>query len=204
MPGLAYYLSCFYRRNELLLRIGFFINGACLAGGFGGLLAGGLSQIPPWGTSNNPIHTWRNIFLVEGLLTILVGLIAMYYTVSSPLDCYWFSDRERHIAAERINQEYNEGTQRNVTKNDIYRGIFNINTIICGLCFMVSLTSRLYISACSTNTCTLIVRQHRRSIPSPLHAHNPCCSRIHLNPCAVLHCAGLRGRNHRFARHVLA
>jgi sugar phosphate permease len=137
MPGLAYYLSCFYRRNELLLRIGFFINGACLAGGFGGLLAAGLSQIPSWGASSNPIHTWRNIFLFEGLLTVIIGLGAMHYTVNTPLDCSWLSDRQRHIAAERINQEYQEGVRRNVTKNDIYRGIFNINTIICGLCFMV-------------------------------------------------------------------
>lgn len=139
MPGIAYYLACFYRRGELLLRIGFFINGACLAGGFGGLLAAGLTQIPRWGAAGVPIHTWRNIFFFEGLLTILIGIGAMCITPSTPMDCHFLSDRERHIAAERINQEYQEGTaDRQVTKKDVYSGIFNINTIICGCCFMVS------------------------------------------------------------------
>ena len=201
MPGLAYYLSCFYRRNELLLRIGFFINGACLAGGFGGLLAGGLSQIPPWGADSIRIHTWRNIFLVEGLLTIVIGLISMHYMVSTPLDCRWFSDRERRIAAERINQEYQEGAQQNVTKDDIYRGIFNVNTIICGLCFMVSI---LVLRGCLTNIFILIVRQHRRSVPCSFHAHNPCRSGVHIDPCSILYRTCLCRRDRCVARHVLA
>ena len=138
MPGIAYYLACFYRRGELLLRIGFFINGACLAGGFGGLLAAGLTQIPRWGAVGVPIHTWRNIFFFEGLITILIGIGAMFITPSTPMDCHFLADRDRYIAAERINQEYQETTNRRVTKQDVYRGIFNINTIICGFCFMVS------------------------------------------------------------------
>lgn len=62
MPGLAFFLSCFYKRNELLLRIGFFISAAGLAGAFGGLLATGLSRIPEWGVGSMRIHTWRNTF----------------------------------------------------------------------------------------------------------------------------------------------
>lgn len=143
MPGVAYYLACFYRRSELLLRIGFFINGACLAGGFGGLLAAGLSQIPRWGTASTPIHTWRNIFFFEGLLTILIGLGTMLITPSTPLDCKFLSDRDRYIAAERINIEYQETGNRKVTKNDVLRGMFNINTVICGFCFMVWPSSAL-------------------------------------------------------------
>lgn len=41
--GIAFYLSCFYRRQELLFRIGVFVSAASLAGAFGGLLATGLS-----------------------------------------------------------------------------------------------------------------------------------------------------------------
>jgi MFS family permease len=53
MPGIAYTLSCFYRRRELLFRIGVFVSGASLSGAIGGLLATGLSSIPPMGR----IHT---------------------------------------------------------------------------------------------------------------------------------------------------
>jgi MFS family permease len=136
MPGISYYLSCFYRRSELLLRIGWFINGACLAGAFGGLFAAGLSQIPAWGTKAVQIHTWRNIFFFEGLLTVAIGLGVIKFFPSTPSDCMFLSDRDRYIAAERINQEYQEARNDRITKKDIYRGIFNINTIICGFSFM--------------------------------------------------------------------
>jgi MFS family permease len=41
-PGIAFALSCFYRRSELMLRVGLFIASASLAGAFGGLLAAAL------------------------------------------------------------------------------------------------------------------------------------------------------------------
>lgn len=35
MPGIAFYLSTFYRRGELLFRIGIFVSASSLAGAFG-------------------------------------------------------------------------------------------------------------------------------------------------------------------------
>jgi len=138
MPGISYFLTCFYRRSELLLRIGWFVNGACLAGAFGGLFAAGLGQIPRWGVGNVPIHTWRNIFFFEGILTVVIGLVVMYFLPSTPMDCKSLSDRHRLIAAERINREYNDTRTKghHITKKDVYRGIFNINNIIYGFSFM--------------------------------------------------------------------
>lgn len=62
MPGIAFFLSSFYKRKELYFRVGIYVSAASLAGAFGGLLATGLSRIPQWGASSTPIHTWRNIF----------------------------------------------------------------------------------------------------------------------------------------------
>jgi adenylosuccinate synthase len=39
--GLAFFITCFYKRNELLLRIGIYVSAASMAGAFGGLLATG-------------------------------------------------------------------------------------------------------------------------------------------------------------------
>jgi len=41
MPGLAFFITCFYKRNELLFRIGIYVSAASMAGAFGGLLATG-------------------------------------------------------------------------------------------------------------------------------------------------------------------
>lgn len=43
MPGIAFFLSSFYKRRELYFRIGIFISAASIAGAFGGLLATALS-----------------------------------------------------------------------------------------------------------------------------------------------------------------
>ncbi|KAJ3537695.1 hypothetical protein NM208_g6207 [Fusarium decemcellulare] len=75
LPGIAYYLSTFYRRKELMFRISLFIMGASMAGAFGGLLAAALSKIPHWGTASAPIETWRNIFFLEGLLSMLTECV---------------------------------------------------------------------------------------------------------------------------------
>lgn len=43
LPGIAFFLSGFYRRQELMFRIGIFISGSSMSGAFGGLLATGLA-----------------------------------------------------------------------------------------------------------------------------------------------------------------
>lgn len=53
--------SSSYRRQELGFRTSIYISAASASGAFGGLLAIGLSKIPPWGL----IHTWRNIYFFE-------------------------------------------------------------------------------------------------------------------------------------------
>lgn len=67
-PGLSYVVSRFYRRTEVTTRVSFFMLAAAgLAGGFGGLLASGLLSL---GTIADGIESWRNIFFVEGYVSI--------------------------------------------------------------------------------------------------------------------------------------
>lgn len=65
MPGIAYYLSRWYRRSELAFGLSLYIVMAPLAGAFGGLLASGILKLPHFGG----LHTWRMIFGKEGELS---------------------------------------------------------------------------------------------------------------------------------------
>lgn len=44
-PGVAYYLSCWYKRSEFGIRSAIFFSAAALAGSFGGLLAAAIAQM---------------------------------------------------------------------------------------------------------------------------------------------------------------
>ena len=57
LPGIAYYLSRWYRRSELAFRLSLYIVMAPLAGAFGGLLASGILKLSHFGS----LHTWRMV-----------------------------------------------------------------------------------------------------------------------------------------------
>ena len=65
-PGVAFYLSVWYKRSEHALRLAIFFSMATLAGAFGGILAYGI------GFMNNVAsyaHSWHWIFILGAHLT---------------------------------------------------------------------------------------------------------------------------------------
>lgn len=137
MPGMAFYLSTFYKRKELLFRIGIFVSSASMAGAFGGLLATGLSRIPEWGTASMRIHEWRNIFFFEGLVTILIGSVAPIWLPSSPDKCTFLTERERMIAAERLAREHKSQPDEKVTLAHVKRAVFCVHNYTCAFGFFL-------------------------------------------------------------------
>jgi MFS family permease len=59
-PGIVYYLSLWYRREERTYRISLFFSAAALAGAFGGILAWGIAHMRGTGGYNG----WRWIFIL--------------------------------------------------------------------------------------------------------------------------------------------
>ncbi|KAK4152566.1 hypothetical protein C8A00DRAFT_44377 [Chaetomidium leptoderma] len=134
-PGLAFFLSCFYKRNELLFRMGIYVSAASMAGAFGGLLAAGLAQIPQWGAGAAVIVRWRNIFFFEGLVTMIVGLVAPIWMPTTPNEARFLTERQRRIAAERLVREHKADPAKNVTWKDIRQAVFCIHNYTCALGF---------------------------------------------------------------------
>ncbi|KAL6703983.1 hypothetical protein ACN47E_008921 [Coniothyrium glycines] len=133
IPGIAFYLSCFYKRHELLLRVVLFITGSSLAGAFGGLLAAGLALIPDWGVEAMRMHTWRNIFFFEGVVTLILGFLSIRFLCSSAETATFLTQQERYIARERINREHRESSREKTQWKHIRGAIFNWNNNMCGL-----------------------------------------------------------------------
>lgn len=137
MPGMAFFLSCFYKRKELLFRIGIYVSAASMAGAFGGLLATGLSQIPTWGVESMRMNSWRNIFFFEGIITCIAGLAAPFFMPTKPSEAHFLTPRERRIAAERLYREHKAMEDEKITWADIKRAIFCIHNYTCAFGFFL-------------------------------------------------------------------
>lgn len=73
-PGVTFYITMWYQRHECGLRMAIFFSAATLAGAFGGLLARGISEMD--GVGGRPGWAW--IFILEGLVTVIVAVIAYW------------------------------------------------------------------------------------------------------------------------------
>ncbi|KAL2106130.1 hypothetical protein VUR80DRAFT_7240 [Thermomyces stellatus] len=136
-PGIAFYLSSFYKRDELLFRVGIFVSAASIAGAFGGLLATGLSMIPEWGTSAMRIGTWRNIFFFEGIVTILVAIATPIWLPTSPATSKFLNEREKFVAQQRLLREQREKPQEKVEFRHVKRAFLCIHNYTCALGFFL-------------------------------------------------------------------
>ncbi|KAI5477352.1 hypothetical protein MNV49_006494 [Pseudohyphozyma bogoriensis] len=133
LPGIAFLLSRFYRRHELVLRIGIFLAlGPSLSGAFGGLLAGALVS----GTTIGSVVGWRKIFLVEGIMTTGVGLLSMLIIPDKPDNARFLNEEERAIAIRRLAAEQLGATKAEKTNSKIIkRAMTSLFTWLCVLGF---------------------------------------------------------------------
>ncbi|KAF5365471.1 hypothetical protein D9758_010846 [Tetrapyrgos nigripes] len=90
-PGVTYCLTLWYPRHSLQVRIALFHGAASLAGAFSGLLAFGISFMD--GTQG--LLGWSWIFIIEGIATVAVGLLAFWLVVDLPETAKFLTPEER-------------------------------------------------------------------------------------------------------------
>ncbi|KAK3350002.1 major facilitator superfamily transporter [Lasiosphaeria hispida] len=107
-PGVPYLLSFFYRRNEIGVRCGIFLSAAPLATTFAGALAFGITS-----SHLETIASWRLLFLVEGLPTMLLAVVVFLYLPDSPDTASFLTAEEKEVARARsVLQSGKEGADR--------------------------------------------------------------------------------------------
>ena len=97
-PGSVFIFSMFYPRSERHYRVALLLSGAAFSGAFGGVLAYGLGRMDGIGGKAG----WSWIFIIEGLLTVVVALIAYKWVPHYPQQCKSFTPREKAIIAARL------------------------------------------------------------------------------------------------------
>ncbi|KAF4125864.1 Major Facilitator Superfamily [Geosmithia morbida] len=94
--GVIFYLTLFYTRGELSLRIAIFFGSALLAGAFSGLISFGVLQI-----DDPRVTGWMFLFLIEGSMTVILGVAAFWWLPATPQTAWFLNETERQVATER-------------------------------------------------------------------------------------------------------
>src|SRR5829696_7003020 len=89
-PGVSYYLTLWFPAQYRARALAWFLVSIPVSEVVGGPVAVTLSLNGLLGLSG-----WRWLFLIEGLPTVLFGLIALYILVDEPKDATWLADGER-------------------------------------------------------------------------------------------------------------
>lgn len=99
--GVPFYLSFFFKRDELAFRTAIFISAAPLATSFASSLSWLIIKL----CEKGPIAAWRLLFLIEGFPSVLVAVVAWNVIPDSPETATYLTPREKRVARLRLRHE---------------------------------------------------------------------------------------------------
>lgn len=112
-PGINYYLSCWYKRSEFGIRAAIFFSAAAVSGSFGGLLAAAITKMSGVGNKKG----WAWIFILEGLATILVGVLSFWMVFDFPDEATFLSDVDRQRVLRRLKSDQQSSAEHEEFKS---------------------------------------------------------------------------------------
>ncbi|KAH6855900.1 major facilitator superfamily domain-containing protein, partial [Chaetomium sp. MPI-CAGE-AT-0009] len=119
-PGLTLYLTMFYTKRELALRIGYLFVSAAIAGSLGGLLAYGIGHMD--GVAG--LRGWRWIIILEGIPTLILGIAVWFWFADTPDTAFYLSEEERKLMDLRMRRQIGHTKSSDLMhKKDVYAGL---------------------------------------------------------------------------------
>ncbi|KAI8093206.1 major facilitator superfamily domain-containing protein [Halteromyces radiatus] len=109
-PGVIYFLTLFYKKNEMATRIALFWGSTVAAHAFAGVLAYGILQL----RGSGGLSGWQWLFLIEGIPTMVIAIIAAFYLPASPDTWNMLTEEEQIVAVRRL-----EASQPHTTLGDL-------------------------------------------------------------------------------------
>jgi MFS family permease len=106
-PGSFYLISFWYKYEEAQKRFTLYWSSVILAGAFGGLLATGIANM----NGVRGLSNWRWIFILEGIITILIGIAAYFLVSDFPKEAKWLNSEEREFVLAKTHTDESHDVQ---------------------------------------------------------------------------------------------
>ncbi|OWZ36514.1 nicotinamide mononucleotide permease [Cryptococcus neoformans AD2-60a] len=98
-PGVAFYLSSWYKRYELASRYSLYYTATAVSGAFSGLLAGVITENLDGARG---LRGWQWLFIIEGCGSSFLGFFTWFIMPDWPSTTKFLSPDERLLAAQRL------------------------------------------------------------------------------------------------------
>ncbi|TQB73400.1 hypothetical protein MPDQ_005896 [Monascus purpureus] len=132
-PGISYYLSCWYKRSEFGVRMAIFFSAAALAGSFGGLLAAAIAKMDGIGGKAG----WSWIFILEGLGTIIIGVLSFWMVYDFPDEARFLSDEDRRRVLRRLAEDQQSSAEHEQFRMDyLWASLKDWKTYLTAIIYM--------------------------------------------------------------------
>ena len=132
MTGSFYLIGMWYKRSEAQKRYTFFFASTTLAGAFGGLLASAIGKM----SGMRGYSGWRWIFILEGVLTCLVGIVFFWLIPDFPEHAKWLKDDQRAYVKARLEVDQGKSAvERPITAKDVVNVFKDFKIFLGGLMY---------------------------------------------------------------------
>jgi sugar phosphate permease len=101
-PGIILYLTFWYTRAHRARMVALFMTAIALAGVFGGPVSG-LIMDRMGGVAG--LRNWEWLYLLEGLPSVVVGILVLLYLDDGPERASWLSAEQKALIARRLAEE---------------------------------------------------------------------------------------------------
>jgi len=131
-------MSMWYKRAEAQRRFSFFVSAATFAGAFGGLLATAIGNMD----GIRGYHAWRWIFILEGLLTCVLSVLAFFTISDFPEDAKWLTEPERAFVIHRLAKDQGESKlEEKIGLTGVFQTLSDLKVIVAGFMYFGSTMS---------------------------------------------------------------
>jgi len=98
-PGVLFYLSKWYTKKELALRMSIFYSGSLISGAFGNLIAGGILRGL---AGKRGLTAWQWLYIIEGSITVFIGLCVIFILPDFPDTWKRLTPEMKRLANRRL------------------------------------------------------------------------------------------------------
>ncbi|WP_179403850.1 MFS transporter [Burkholderia guangdongensis] len=101
-PGVILYLTYWYPSQRRARAFGTFMSASAIAGVLGGPIAGWI-MTSMGGLAG--MHGWQWLFVLEGVPSVLAGVVAWFYMTDRPEHAHWLTDDEKRVVLDALRRD---------------------------------------------------------------------------------------------------